>query len=490
MRAEFQRRRNYIVQRISNIQDISCRSPEGAFYVFPNVSAFIGKEYQGTYIRNSYGLCYYLLREAKVATIPGAAFGLENYIRISYASSLDNIQQGMDRIEGALKKLTTPARDKIKKLNNTKTKVSDFIPADPAINLEKRDALVAEAENQLKYDSYFEWNANIGGVIVQLRTNSSHLHDFWVENWYPAQLEADIEPHGIIYAVDGIAGREPHAFYNPDSKTGIIFNSDFYGVLRRVAIAMVSELGGNLFGLHCLRGMTGDLNGSGFALLGPKGTHKSELFYRMLQLEKVALVSNDIVFIRYGGGYASADTPERKMYWPTNSSEIFGRLTPLFERSKCENVVTSREGCGYSDCTYRDDCMLDRGLPFCLYGSKKAHAMLDPYWIGGMKKHVKRTDLSHIFILACDTGGDILRPLEPADALQILKSGQTKGTSATYGSAGTPFFNPHLYLTGDHQVEKQAEYFGNLLQYTHTYLLNTEGASPVEIEKHVLDLFS
>ena len=61
-----------------------------------------------------------------------------------------------------------------------------------------------EAEAALPYDRYFEWNANINGIIIQLRTNVPHLYDFWMENWYPAQLEADIEPHGVIYAVDGV----------------------------------------------------------------------------------------------------------------------------------------------------------------------------------------------------------------------------------------------------------------------------------------------
>jgi len=49
-------------------------------------------------------------------------------------------------------------------------------------------------------------DANINGIIIQLRTNDPHLYDFWVENWYPAQLESDLEPHGIIYAVTGVAG--------------------------------------------------------------------------------------------------------------------------------------------------------------------------------------------------------------------------------------------------------------------------------------------
>lgn len=487
MRAEFQRRRNYISQRLDMIEGVSCRKPDGAFYVFPNISAFVGKKYNGTYIRNSYGLAYYLLREAKVATIPGAAFGLENYLRISYTSSMETIREGMDRIALALSRLKTPAGEKVRRLSNYKTRITDFVPTDADISIDKRDAIVAEAESQLKFDHYFEWNANISGVIIQLRTNNRHLYDFWVENWFPAQLEADLEPHGIIYAVDNVPGREPYVFYNSDSKTAVLFNTDFYGALRRIAVGMVSDLGGNLFGLHAVRGMTGDLGGAGFILMGPKGTHKSELFYNLLQHNDVALVSNDIVFIRYGGGLASADSPERKLYWPAYSAEIYDRLSPLIERSKCENVITGREGCEYSVCPYRNDCMLDRGLPFCLFGSKSAYAMLDPYWIGGMRKHVRRTDLAHIFLLMNDALAGPFRELEADETMQILASGQVHGKGVSMTAAGTPFFNPHLMTAGDHHMEKQNSFFRKLIQSARVYLLNTGSGTPAEIENRIIE---
>ncbi len=102
---EFEERKNYIVERLNRIPGISCFSPQGAFYVFPNVSGFYGKEYDGKLIKDSLDFTEYILVEAKVAVVPGVAFGSDDHVRISYATSMDDIVKGMDRMEEALGRL-------------------------------------------------------------------------------------------------------------------------------------------------------------------------------------------------------------------------------------------------------------------------------------------------------------------------------------------------------------------------------------------------
>ena len=202
MTSEFQRRRNYLLMRLQRIPHLSCFKPQGAFYLFPNLSSYYDKEFNNVQIRNSYGMAYYLLKEALVAIVPGDSFGADDYIRISYATSMENLEKGMDRITEALSNLKTAKKIKRVSLDNTVTRRKKSVPVDSTISVKMKDALIAEMESHISYENYFEWNANINGVIVQLRTNVSHLNDFWIENWYPAQLEADLEPHSIIYAVD------------------------------------------------------------------------------------------------------------------------------------------------------------------------------------------------------------------------------------------------------------------------------------------------
>jgi aspartate aminotransferase len=105
MVGEFRKRRDIIVQLLNEIKGVKCLSPEGAFYVFPNVSGVYGLSYKGKKITDSTQLIDYLLDEANVATVPGAAFGSDDHIRLSYATSLKNIEEGVKRIKNAIAKL-------------------------------------------------------------------------------------------------------------------------------------------------------------------------------------------------------------------------------------------------------------------------------------------------------------------------------------------------------------------------------------------------
>ena len=105
MRDEFKQRRDYIVRRLKMMRGVSCFNPAGAFYVFPKVSFYYGKSFKGHTIKNSLDMSDYLLREGRVSVVPGAAFGADDYLRLSYATSMKNIEGGLSRIEEALEKL-------------------------------------------------------------------------------------------------------------------------------------------------------------------------------------------------------------------------------------------------------------------------------------------------------------------------------------------------------------------------------------------------
>jgi aspartate aminotransferase len=102
----FAERRQYIVGRLNSIPGVTCFNPVGAFYVFPNFSSYYGRAYEGKKIGNSSELADYLLDVAKVAVVPGGEFGADAYERLSFATSMEDIREGLDRIEEALKRLT------------------------------------------------------------------------------------------------------------------------------------------------------------------------------------------------------------------------------------------------------------------------------------------------------------------------------------------------------------------------------------------------
>ncbi|PIE58953.1 MAG: aspartate aminotransferase [Desulfobulbus propionicus] len=105
VREAFVPRRRYIVDALRGMAGVSCVEPAGAFYVFPNFSYYYGKKIANREITGSVSLADYLLDEALVATVPGAAFGSDDFIRFSFATSLENIREGMHRVKKALAEL-------------------------------------------------------------------------------------------------------------------------------------------------------------------------------------------------------------------------------------------------------------------------------------------------------------------------------------------------------------------------------------------------
>ena len=105
MKSAFLERRDFIISQLKSISGVKINQPQGAFYVFPDVSSFFGKSSGDRVIENSDDLCLYLLEEAKVALVTGNAFGSPACVRISYAAAMDELKEAMHRISTALNKL-------------------------------------------------------------------------------------------------------------------------------------------------------------------------------------------------------------------------------------------------------------------------------------------------------------------------------------------------------------------------------------------------
>ncbi|MCK4747294.1 MAG: pyridoxal phosphate-dependent aminotransferase, partial [Bacteroidales bacterium] len=106
MRDAFLRRRDLILGHVTQIEGVKCATPGGAFYVFPDLSTYIGKSVDGRKIENDMDLCIYLREVGHIATVPGSAFGADGCVRISYANSDENLEKAMQRLKDALAALS------------------------------------------------------------------------------------------------------------------------------------------------------------------------------------------------------------------------------------------------------------------------------------------------------------------------------------------------------------------------------------------------
>ncbi len=100
MLAEYRKRRDFVVPRLRQIKGVTCNMPEGAFYAYPNISCVLGKDG----INTTLDFADRLLKESFVAVVPGEAFGTDKHIRISYATSMKELERGLDRLQQFIEK--------------------------------------------------------------------------------------------------------------------------------------------------------------------------------------------------------------------------------------------------------------------------------------------------------------------------------------------------------------------------------------------------
>jgi aspartate aminotransferase len=105
MFVEFRKRREFLFNELVSIKGITCYKPEGAFYLFPNISVFLNRHSDILKIETSFDFVMHLLYEAHIAVVPGNAFGAEGFLRISYATSMENLKEAVIRLKKALSKL-------------------------------------------------------------------------------------------------------------------------------------------------------------------------------------------------------------------------------------------------------------------------------------------------------------------------------------------------------------------------------------------------
>jgi len=105
MRAEFVKRRDFLVDAINGISGVSCKKPQGAFYIMMNIDGVIGKKFQGQRIENADSFAKLLLEAEKMAIVPGTGFGAPNYVRWSYAVDMESIKKGIERLKDFLGQL-------------------------------------------------------------------------------------------------------------------------------------------------------------------------------------------------------------------------------------------------------------------------------------------------------------------------------------------------------------------------------------------------
>jgi len=371
---------------------------------------------------------------------------------------------------------TMQANNRYNYITTTRRRVESSI-----VGKNERDELVARAERGLGNESV-GWKASIDGFCMQLFTNSNHLDEFWRENWF--SMPREVKSHGRLYAVvdPTLEEGKPHAFYNPDTKTAVIFNTEYYGQVKSWALGVACDIAEDQHDIHSIHGSCVEVDGKGIVLIAPTGTGKSTHSYALLNMEGARLHSDDWVYVRFIGGEkgrASADISERKFDIRTNIARVFPEIRPLLDRCKLENVIPlSPEEAEKlrSQGICEDEIRVLTSDPYVAH--EYSRAMLDPLWIAGPEKFVDTTRAMKVILLRRDKNDpEIARRLEIEEAVQYLVAQPEQ------------FLNPYLIVKTDEKVDVRKRFFRRLFRLAPCYLVNT--ASDVKtVQQKIRDIIS
>src|SRR3989454_8598374 len=146
----------------------------------------------------------------------------------------------------------------------------------------------------------------IHGIRVRARTNSPHLFDFWVDNWYSLEewqrrtgLAPPPKPRVEVYALHGVKDQQEAAYYSREKNTIIFFNTSYYGQLKSWVLGAVGRILAAEFGIHSIHGACVEIGGKGLLYIAPTGTGKSTGSYGLMTFPQTRFHSDDWVYIRY-----------------------------------------------------------------------------------------------------------------------------------------------------------------------------------------------
>lgn len=199
------------------------------------------------------------------------------------------------------------------------------------ITPEKKDALFNEVVMKVK----FERKANIHGACVKLLTDNHDFKEEWEDNF--KFMNEDIRPHAKIFSIED--GGKLEVMYEPISKTCIVENTDYYGWIKSIALAAISDFFEEYHSVHrrySVHGSVVDYYGHGMAIIGPPGTGKTTLTYGLLQKDEFNYISDDWFFTRLFESGVVVYASEKNSYIRDDIAKVWKSLAPLVNQVKLD----------------------------------------------------------------------------------------------------------------------------------------------------------
>jgi hypothetical protein len=300
------------------------------------------------------------------------------------------------------------------------------------ISMEEKGDLVERYFGRILY----EIKSDIYGCCIKLLTEIAPVKAAWEESFYFASQS--IRSHGRLYVLNEPTEEENKVYYDPQSKTCFIFNVDYYGWIKSLALSVAGDILEDDHDIYSVHGACLDAGGKGLCILGGSGAGKTTHTYGLLRNPRVRVVSDDWFYARVFGDDILSFGSEKNFYIRADLADIWKEFSGLVEKA-----------------------VLD----------EKGRAVVDLRWVIGKGRILPLTTLENVIILKRDSGQkETVRELDGQEALAILEQ--------------NGYFNPHLLVHSDLKQRIRSRFFHSLLTRAKVREVNTTG-TPEETQRAI-----
>ena len=282
----------------------------------------------------------------------------------------------------------------------------------------------SEIYSKIKDNRFITAKADIAGVCVRLYTEDRETVNMWRDNFYP-MINA-VRSHARIFCISDCSG-ELKVLYDRNTKTAFLYNFDYYGWIKSIALAMASDILEDAHKVYSVHGAALDIDGKGVTLIAPSKTGKTTQSWGLIRTNNAHLITDDWFFVRLTEGRPRIHSSEKNCYIDADIGDVWEEYTPLVTTTKFDN---------------------------------KGRGIANLRWIMGQDSMVSTTSMRDVILLKRDKADDrIIIDMTADEALDYLVEHD--------------FCCPHQMVRDDGKLELRKEFFRRFLSRCSIHMVNT-----------------
>ncbi len=266
--------------------------------------------------------------------------------------------------------------------------------------------------------------ADISGICVKIHSEDRITVDMWRDNFYP-MLDC-VRTHARIFCLNDESG-ELKVLYNRMTSTAFLYNFDYYGWIKSIALAMASDILEDSHKIYSVHGAALDIDGTGVTLIAPSKTGKTTQSWGLLRMENAHLITDDWYFVRLTKGRPLSTGSEKNCYIDADIGDVWEEFKPLVETTKFDN---------------------------------KGRGIANVRWVTGKDSVTDSTYMRYVIFLRRDQNDEeISRELSIDEAMDYIVKND--------------FCNPHQMIRDGRKIALRTEFFREFLSCCRVFLVNT-----------------